>query len=99
MENLTEEFESGDQGDGNRNEKEEVAYITPVENLLMPETCILAKFVSGKRKSTLYKYICKIRERFFENDFAVVGSKSVNLDNTKFNQRDAHFLDNYQFIH
>lgn len=67
----------------------EVECVSPEIELLLPGTYVLVKFLSGrKRKSTLFKYVCKIKEKFSDNELTVIGLKAANDGVTKFKHVD-----------
>jgi hypothetical protein len=65
-------------------EAEEVEYLQPEPELLVPGRFVLVNFIGGKRNSVTYKYVCKIQEQFSETEYTVVGLKSTNEGNTTF---------------
>lgn len=62
----------------------EVEYTTPEKDLLKPETFVLVRFCAGRRKSTNFRYVCKILRQFSENEVNVIGLKSTNPEKSKF---------------
>ncbi|KAJ8930609.1 hypothetical protein NQ314_016579 [Rhamnusium bicolor] len=62
---MVEEEDDGDEG-----LEDEVEYITPSENLLRPETFVLVKFASGRRRCTIFKYV-------LESDLSTVPNSNI----------------------
>ncbi|KAF2890098.1 hypothetical protein ILUMI_16076 [Ignelater luminosus] len=65
-------------------EVEEVKYLQPDPEILVPETFVLVNFVGGRRNSVQYKYVCKIQSQFSETEYTVVGFISIDEDKTIF---------------
>ena len=62
----------------------EVDYEEPAENQLFLGTFILAKFASGRRKCSTFKYVCKVLEKLPDSEYNIVGFKSSNFEKTRF---------------
>ncbi|KAF2893142.1 hypothetical protein ILUMI_13031 [Ignelater luminosus] len=57
-------------------DNDDIIYTTPKKRLVKSNTFVLVKFLSGKRKCTIYKYACVVDEVLSESEYNVTGLKS-----------------------
>lgn len=82
--NENDEEQVEDQTMSEGDELQEVEYLHPQKDLLVEGAFVLVKFVTGKRRSITYKYVCKVQVQFSETEYTVLGLKSVDPEKSVF---------------